>query len=667
VALLIAAAAIGGLSIRHRWQTARRSAIAQGLIERVNTIEEFVRLTAMMPQHDTSPERARVHKMVEEIRGDAADMGEIGRDPGRYAQGRIHLILGEVDEAVDDLQSAWDSGFQSPEVATALGRALGLAYEKALRRTRHISDPELRRSSEDDAAQAFRDRALKLLQIAGPSELESPALTQALIAYYEGHFEDALEATSTAAIDTPWDWRIPRLSGDIHASAATRAAGDGDIDEALQHLKHAGNAYELTLEIARSDADAMTALCHRWLLEMEIRERNGDSGDGAFTRAEAACETARRTAPEDAAPWETTALLHWRRADSLNDRGLDPQAALAEADLAARKAIELSPDSAEGHHALGGSLTVAALNSASRGGNPEPLLAQAISHLEQAAAIEPGNPVIADDLGYAFDRRARYHLGLGQNPEADLEQALASYRRALVLSPRYANAHNNSGIAHWRRAMWERGSGLDPSNTLDLAEASFDHALEINPSYAYAWTNLGMSLRTRALVEFERGGDPSETLKRARQALKHAVTINPSIAYAHTETAAVELIAARFALKHQRRPDNPLAAAATAVRKAIKVNPLSSDAWRTSAEVHRFKAVALEQGGAVPRSEIARGLADVGRALELNPASWQAMITGAALHLLEKPKNRTRARELLDSAVTTNPLAEHDAEPLRQQ
>ncbi|MCK5378685.1 MAG: protein kinase, partial [Acidobacteria bacterium] len=664
VAILIAGTAIGALNLRHRWQSARRSAIAQGLIERVNTIEDFVRLSAMMPRHDTSPERLRVHRMVDEIRRDAEAMGEVGRGPGRYALGRIHLVLGEVDAAVADLQDAWDSGFQSPAVAASLGRALGRAYEEALRRACHISDPELRRSSEQDAAGAFRDRALQLLQFAGPSQLESPALTQALIAYYEGRHEAGLEAASAAAAEAPWDWRIPRLSGDIHASAATRCAGDGDVEAALKHLEQAGQAYEQALDIARSDADAMTALCHRWLLEMEVRGRHGGSGDAAFAHAETACTTARTTAPQEAGPWETTALLHWRRADSLNDRGLDPRAALEAADEAARRAIELDPDSAEGLHALGGSLTVAALNSASHGGDPELLLAQALSHLERAADIEPGNAVIADDLGYAYDRRARFHLGLGFDPRDDLEQALGHYKRALILSPRYANAYNNSGIAHWRRAVWEYRSNLNPSDTLDQAETAFRRALEINPRYAYAWTNLGMSLRTRAQAEFEQGEDPSPTLNRARHALDQAISINSSIAYAHTERGAIELIVARRALKRGQTTGDSLASAATAVRTALEVNPSSSAAWQTSAEVHRLKAAALKQAGSSARNEVARGLADAGRALELNPASWQAMITSAGLHLLEEPEATAKARALLESAVEANPLAEHDAAPL---
>ncbi len=666
VAVLTAGAAIGALSLHNRWQSAKRAAIAQGLLERVNTIEEFVRLSAMMPRHDTSPERLRVHSMIDEIRQDAMAMGEIGRGPSSYALGRIHLVLGEVDEAVADLQTAWDSGFQNSEVATALGRALGRAYEKALRRTRHISDPELRRSSEEDAALTFRDRALQLLQSSGHSELESPALTQALIAYYEGRHTAGLEAASIAAVEAPWDWKIPRLSGDIHASAATHSAGDGDVEGALRHLGEAGNAYERALKIARSDADTMTALCLRWLLEMEVRERHGDGGDAAFTHAEKACTTARTTAPSDTGPWEATALLQWRRADNLNNRGLDPTTAIASADEAARRAIEISPESAEGHHALGGSLMVAALNSASHGGDPELVMAQAIDHLEQAATIEPSNPVIADNLGFAYDRRARYHLGLGVDPRLDLTQALTNYERALILSPGYANAHNNSGIAHLRRALWEHHSDLDPSAALDLAEVSFNQALGINPRYAYAWINLGMSLRIRAQAELVRGDDPTATLARARQAFDQGIPINPSLAYAHKERAILELIAAQTALDRGRPPGDTLARAATSVRKALEVNSSSAEAWQTSAEVHRLKAATLSQAGASPRNEVARGLADADRALKLNPASWQAMITSAALHLLEDPKATAEAQSFLESAVETNPLAEHDAEPLRR-
>ncbi len=172
-----------------------------------------------------------------------------------------------------------------------------------------------------------------------------------------------------------------------------------------------------------------------------------------------------------------------------------------------------------------------------------------------------------------------------------------------------------------------------------------------------------MSLRTRAQVLLESGDDPTAILQEARSALERAVAVNPDIAYAHIESAAVELIGARFAIDHHRPADPFLAAAATAVRKGLDINPASSSAWQTSAEVHRLKAAALRAAGATPRSEIVRGLADARKALELNPASWQAMITAAGLHQLESPPKTRSACELLDRAVRTNPLAEHDAAP----
>ena len=126
-------------------------------------------------------------------------------------------------------------------------------------------------------------------------------------------------------------------------------------------------------------------------------------------------------------------------------------------------------------------------------------------------------------------------------------------------------------------------------------------------------------------------------------------------------------MAAQAALEQNRDPGNLLTRAEAFAQVALENNPSSSDAWQTPAEVHRLKAAALQRQGSPTRNEVARGLDDAARALELNPASWQAMITSAGLHLLREPKRTAEACALLDAAVRTNPLAEHDAAPLQRQ
>lgn len=671
VATLVTVMAIGGFSLHDRWQTARRATIAQALLERVSGIESFMRVVAMMPQHDTTAERELVHRRMDELRHEADALGGVARGPGLYALGRAHLVLGEVEQAVADLREAWDSGYRGQSVASAFGRALGAVYEKELRNARHIADAELRRSVESRIAVTYRDRALELLRTSVITDMEAPAFTEALIAYYEGRLADALESTQLAASQAPWHFQTLRLQGDIGLAVAADLASEGKVGIALVELSRAGDAYDQALEIARSDAASHTALCHRWLQEMEVLERDGRSSDVAFASAEAACAAARSVAPREAAPWETTALLLWRRGDSLNDRGEDPMPVLDRAAIAAAKAIEINPESGNGHHALGGSQTVVALNLASHGLDPEAALAQAVKNLGRAVELEPGNPEIADDLGYAFDRRARYHLGLGRDPRSDLDLALKNYQRALELSPDYANAHNNSGIAHWRRGVWEMRSGLDCDASFRSAEHSFRSALELNSRYAYAWANLGMCKRTQGLVALGQGKDPGEILGEARHALLQALAINPSIAYAHIEVAAAEIVAARAALERGTSPVRHLETASSAAQRAISTNPASSAVWQTSAEVHRYRAAALSRRSRSPDREIEIGLREVNKALDLNPRSWQALLTRATLYLEKAHQQDGSARlvqKALDdvqAAVASNPLAEHEAGSLR--
>lgn len=663
--LVAAALALGAFSLYAQWKSARQATAAQALLDRIIGIESLMRVSVMMPAHDSSPERQIVHTRIEEIRREVQKLGPSAKGPGRYALGRAHLVLGETEDAVKDLEAAWDSGFRSPEVAASLGRALGRVLEERLRASRHIAAPELRHQAERRLSEKYRKPALELLQKGGVSDLESTAAVMARIAFYEDRISAALEAAGQAVKKTPWDYASYRLIGDLLVVQATDLAAGGSVDGALDLLRRSQQSYDRALEIARSDADTMMAICHRWLQEMETLERNGRSGDEAFLHAREYSRKARQVAPEEPEPWETSALLFWKRAEQLNDRGNDPDQDLKTAISAARKAIDLDPASSKARHVLGGALTLAASRQFLHGDPPDSILEEAVESLEKAVGLEASDPVIADDLGYAHDRRARYLMDVGKDPEKDITQALEAYEAAIRLSPDSPNAYNNSGIAWWRRALWQDEEGHGADSSLNHAEDFFRRALKLNPRYTFALANLGMVYRLRGSLALKAGADPSAPIAESLELFDQAVRINPSLAYAWSEKAKAALLQLKWEKKDGRY--GALALAEAAAGKALDLDPERVDAHLLLSELHAEHADILFRTGRSGAREISKGLVEAGKAQTLNPESWEAQLAQAHLLLFkstitrsqaEKKKLTEEAESCIRRALEINPRAQ---------
>jgi len=653
--LAMAVLVVAGLLLYSGWKSAQQASAAQALLDQVSGIESLMRVSVMMPEHDSSPERALVHQRIEEIRAKIRKMGPSARGPGRYALGRAHLVLGEIGPAVKDLRTAWNSGFKSPELASSLGRALGRMLEEQLRASRHLAAPELRRQAEQRLAEEYRKPALDLLQTAGISDLEAPEALMARIAFYEGRISSALDDARRAVEKAPWDYESCRLIGDLLVVQATDLAAGGSVDAALDLLRKSQKSYDRALDIARSDPETMTAISHRWLQEMEILERNGRLGDQAFSKARASCLQAQRVAPDEAGPWETSALLFWKRAEQLNDRGEDPVRELETAISAARKAIEIDAGSARARHVLGGALTLKAFRRSSQGKETDAVLKEAITSLQEALSLDPSDPVIADDLGYAHDRSARYLMGLGKDPREQIDAALRAYAEGIRLSPESPNSYNNSGIAWWRKALWEEREGDDPSSSLAHAEEFFNQAIALNPRYAFALANLGMVDRLRGEQKLRAGEDPTAVITRSLENFDRAVDINPSLTYAWTEKARVALLRLEWE-KKKGFASQSLVLAESAAQKALDLDPERAEAHVVMAEVHAEHSELLIRGGLSGLTEIARGLREAERALKLNSESWEALVVKSRLLLLKasaiaKTGSGSRLRHQAEAAI----------------
>ena len=201
------------------------------------------------------------------------------------------------------------------------------------------------------------------------------------------------------------------------------------------------------------------------------------------------------------------------------------------AERAFRRGLELAPEDAELHNALGWTLFQAARPREAVAEyrralaiDPEHVkshnnlalalvelgrLEDAATHFEKSLALEP-KPEIHSDLGFIMAR-------LGRSDEA-----FAQYEQALALDPDCPSAHFNMAVTyvqagefakaeeHYRRAL-PRRPGAETSNGLgyvlarqgrpDEAIAEFRKAIEADPQFTPAYTNLAQALAAQGRLE----------------------------------------------------------------------------------------------------------------------------------------------------------------------
>jgi len=159
---------------------------------------------------------------------------------------------------------------------------------------------------------------------------------------------------------------------------------------------------------------------YRTFLEARHLWERRDAGD--LARAHALFEEVVGAAPDFGEGHAWLALSHVVAANYL---GEEPLAALAAAESAARRAVELAPDDPVAHTALG----LVALNRRAAAG-------EAIAeYIDEAVALEPLSPVRQGVRGLLL-------MAAGRSREA-IEQ----FDRALVLEPRYTWLHRYRGYA----------------------------------------------------------------------------------------------------------------------------------------------------------------------------------------------------------------------------
>jgi tetratricopeptide (TPR) repeat protein len=203
----------------------------------------------------------------------------------------------------------------------------------------------------------------------------------------------------------------------------------------------------------------------------------------------------------------------------------------AGAERAYRRGLELDPNDAELHNALGWTLF------------QEGRTQEAVAEYERALAAKPDSAKTHNNLALSLVELGRldeaaqhFKVSLTLDPKAEIysdygfamarlgksDEALAAYRKALELDPQCASAHANMAVsyvqagqldeaeAHYRKALAAKPSAetynglgyvLVREGKPDDAIAAFQKAIETNPKFVPAYNNLGEALAAQGKLE----------------------------------------------------------------------------------------------------------------------------------------------------------------------
>jgi serine/threonine-protein kinase len=620
VALLAVTLALGSALYTHS-QATRREQLARSFTEKVEHMEAQARYSGLSPLHDTREDREKIRAGMKELEVQIREGGALAVGPGHYALARGYLALGDEASARKHLEVAWHSGFTDPRVAYSLALVLGRLYQDQLLEAERLRSIEERRR---DIQARYRDPAMEWLRRSEGADVPAAEYVEALIAFYEDRFDDALARLDAMGNRLPWFYEAPQLRGDILQARAARRWNQGDLEGARADFEAGRKAYAAAAAIGESVPAVHHALAKLEYTAVIVELYSQGDVQPPFNRGMEAVARALQALPDETAPLMLQARFHRRLAEKLANRWQDSQASIDAALAAANSALQHGHSAREANLELGRILIQQARSLHNRGKDPFESLRQAeqalkaiaqedrdyefyatlgltfslwasyeddvgtdsaahrqqsIAALQQATRLDPRLPDAWINLGRAYSNLARYPGRRTPEPapsvalpsqETELQQAWEALRRALELNPKHWVPYYNGGEVHeqWaeRRKCFEDG----PQHLMTALDL-YRRGLAIDSRNPILQSGVGTVLLSQAEQAWMRGGDPFPLLNEAQAAFEQALRLAPQ-ALAYNNLGWVHTMRATYL---NARGEDPSASSRTAVatfEKALQAN-----------------------------------------------------------------------------------------------
>jgi serine/threonine protein kinase len=504
-------------------QARKREGLASLFGAEAQRIESLMRYAYLAPQHNIESDRDRVRDRIAWIDEQLQEVGEWGMGPGLYAIGQGHLALGEHGQARTNLEQAWQRGYQTPEAAYALGLTLGALYRQELGNLRMIVEPERRKQEQERIEQELRDPAIHYLRLSKDGQSIAPAYVEGLLAFYEARYDDALALSQECNQVAAWYYECRLLEGRARMLLARELRQRGESPAALAEYERAEAALLAVIEVGESDPRPYESLSNLWIniMVMRLYAIGGDIA-GAFDKAISACDQTLVIDPRSRNALSYKSTCYRLLAESKMHDPAAASTALSKATEAALALVEVQPDSALAHHALGITQIMAAMFATQTGGDGTVDGAAGVASLERATQIDPTRPGAFLDLGNAHRYLGEAREAIGEDPFASFARAAESLAKAVELWPEYATAYNNLADLAAKRAELELGRGGDPLPFVAEGIKYGEQALELKPDHATAVIAIGKAQLVKGRYQLAQDQDPTTALREAMTSFQRA-------------------------------------------------------------------------------------------------------------------------------------------------
>ncbi|NWJ42312.1 MAG: protein kinase [Geothrix sp.] len=520
-AVLLSTAVFGGFAVRERLRARAQAAHAQRFAQAAERIEALARYLKLSPPHDLGPELRDLEGRVARLEAEAHVEGASAEAPGQYALGRARLALGQPESARTHLERARALGFDTPELRSALGRALLELHQKALDEAWRIGPEDARKEALGRLQAVAVARIEPLLRSGATASLIPLAYLEGQAAWVAGRWEEAIAKARAAQGQAPWFYEARLLEAQALLSWGLPKSGperDGILAEAHRSAQAA-------LMAAPCDVQALGLAGRIGVMRYGLFVSDPVQGRAIHAGVEGVVAALRILEPGGSRAAILEASLLTAEAVNAQVAGRPGAAPLRRA-LALLAPLLEAPDPP--FDALEGAMQAECYAiKFPEMGDPIPWLDRALAHGREALDRRPGHSSLANELARVSVWRLSEGTLRGEPPWEVFESALQVILRGLEREPDAKSLREALGYLWGERAEYERTHGMDPRPSLEQSMQSFEMVLRQGPSFRshYGMANAALMRGQWETVHRQAGAEAS--LERADQAYRQARLLAP--------------------------------------------------------------------------------------------------------------------------------------------
>ncbi len=611
-----------GWGIKTRGEVNERERLARRFTERVEHIEAMARYSALSPQHDIRGDQAAIRAEMAELETEIRTAGALAAGPGHYALGRGYLALDDGAKARAELEAAWQQGYQEPRVAYALALVMGQLYQQSLLAAERIEQKNQREARKRQIEQLYRDPALVYLAQSKGAEVPSAEYVAALVAFYEGRLDEALQHLDAIGSRLPWFYEAPELRGNILLARALNLREQGERERAQRDFEAGRKAYAVAGGVGESVPAVYESLGELEYAAMVMELYGQGDVMPSFGRAVAATTQALAIMPDHYASLVLAARTRRSLAEYQADRGNDTEALLANALADAQRAVTAAPERPQARLELARIYRQWGDARQNKSQDPSEQLGKAVA-ISEGIGAEDRDGVYYGNLGLIFSTWANYEDQVGRDAQVNRSKSIDAYARAIQVNDKLNDVWINLGINYFMRASQPRAK--DPDGDLAQAIRALDHARSLNPRHIVPYFYEGQVYELMAERERSRGNERGPDLLRSLDAYKAGLVINPKLPHLHNGIGTILMDQAQDAWDRGTDPEPLLDQARVAFEQAIAVAPDQGHGYSNLGEMLSLRASFQRALDEDPSASVRAAVAALKQAIARipdHPAFW---------------------------------------------